>query len=61
MVALAPVLIVPAQVITVPSPSSIVVGYQRACDMIGPSVQALDAGSKTVVLATPWVSLMAPW
>jgi hypothetical protein len=60
VVALAPLFSVPAQVITVPSPSSIVVGYQRASDISGPSVQALDAGSKTVVFITPWVSLMAP-
>ena len=60
MVALVPVLIVPPQMITVPLPSSVVVGYQRACDIIGPSVQALDAGSKMVVLITPWVGLRAP-
>ena len=56
-----PVCIVPEQMITVPSPSSVVVGYQRACDIGGPSVQELDAGSKIVVLLTPWVGWMAPW
>ncbi len=60
MIALVPVLIVPPQMITVPLPSSVVVGYQRACDIIGPSVHALDAGSKMVVLITAWVGLRAP-
>jgi len=60
-VALAPLLIVPAKIIIVPSPSIVVVGYQRACDITGPSVQELDAGSKIVVLATPWVGWSDPW
>jgi hypothetical protein len=51
--------VVPPKIMTEPSPSCAVVGYQRGCAISGPSVHELAAGSKTVVLATPLPN--TPW